>query len=320
MAVEVVDIRHFEARDFLPVLTAESSSWTHALRWDYGASARVISACLAEKKLSGYALVADKRIHGYSFFVYEGVKGLIGDLFVQPDATVRQHALLLLEHVVETLKATPGLSRIEAQLPHFSYKDLAPFFGSHGFSSYPRSFMLLRLKNRSFQPKARGGLLGEIRIEPWRRSHDAKASRLLADVYREHVDAAINDQYRSVTGTAHLVENIVHLRGCGETLPEASLIAIHIPTGLIAGILAVTAVRTATAHIPQIAVASEFQHSGIGAALLESAFQELEKRRFEEVSLTVTDQNADALRFYERIGFESFHSFGAFAWDRSAGG
>ncbi len=327
LAVEIVDIRHFGARDFVPVLAAESSAWTRALRWDYAASARLISACLAEKKLSGYALLSDKQIHGYSFFVYEGSKGLIGDLFVQPNTAVRQHAFLLLEHVIETLQATPGLTRIEAQLPHFTFEDLAPFFRQHRFDGFSRRFMALQLQNRprlrssaaASTGSEKGGSLQSVCIEPWQRKHDENASRLLAEVYRGHVDAAINDQYQTVGGAAHLIENIVHLRGCGENLPEASFVAIHRSTGQMAGILAVTAVRLLTAHIPQIAVASSFQRSGLGGALLESSFRELESLDFEEVSLTVTDRNASAVRFYERIGFETFHQFGAFTWDRAAG-
>lgn len=329
MAIEIVDIRHFGARDFKPVLTAESFAWISALRWDYTASAQLISACLAEKRLSGYALLSEKQIYGYSFFVYEGTKGLIGDLFVQPNGTVRQHALLLLEHVIETLKATPGLTRIEAQLPHFSLEDLAPCFQQHRFETYLRRFMALRLKDRSIhQPDSTAFQVGEsalgrlnsqdILMEAWQRKHDEAAARLLAEVYRGHVDAAINDQYQSISGSARLIENIVHLRGCGENLADASLVAIHRPTGRLAGILALTAVRPSTAHIPQIAVAFAHQRSGLGSALLGSSFRELDRLGFEEVSLTVTDQNASAVQFYERLGFKTFHTFGAFVWDRTS--
>ncbi|MGH9356317.1 MAG: GNAT family N-acetyltransferase [Terriglobia bacterium] len=326
MAVEIVDIRHFGARDFQPVLAAESSAWTRALRWDYAASAKLISACLAEKRLSGYALVSEKQIHGYSFFVYEGEKGLIGDLFVQPDSAVRQNALLLLEHVIETLKATPGVTRIEAQLPHVRFDDLAPCFLQRGFQAYRRGFMALRLKNRpvyqpgptvhpaSERPQPRL-VLKDILVDFWQRKHDAAAARLLAEVYLHHVDAAINDQYQSLSGAAKLIENIMQLRGCGENLDDASLVVIHRPTGLMAGVLAVTAVRPSTAHIPQIAVAPEHQRSGLGAYMLETAFSRLDRMGFEEVSLTVTDKNAGAVRFYERLGFVTFHTFGAFVWD-----
>jgi ribosomal protein S18 acetylase RimI-like enzyme len=105
-------------------------------------------------------------------------------------------------------------------------------------------------------------------------------------------------------------------RGCGELLPSASLVAIHTPTGKVAAALAVTAVRSRTAHIPQIAVASEFQGHGLGTALMETAFQDLSKDGFEDLSLTVTDLNAGAVQLYERLDFETFRTFGAFTWEK----
>ncbi len=130
------------------------------------------------------------------------------------------------------------------------------------------------------------------------------------------MDALINDQYAGEAGAVRLIENIVHQRGCGENLPRASRVAIHRPTQKLAGILALTAVRPETAHIPQIAVAQEFQSSGLGTALMETSFEDLFRRGYQEVSLTVTDSNAGAVRLYERLGFQTFRTFGAFVWNR----
>ncbi len=326
LALEIVDIRQFEARDFTSLLEAESQAWGTDLRWDYTASARLIASCLAEKRLSGYALVNERRIQGYSFFLYEGEKGLIGDLFVEPNGQTRQQALLLLEHVIETLMGTPGLRRVEAQLPHFSLEELETCFAGHRFDIYLRKFMALTLARRSPHTRRFAGQFPsgdeairfgtDFSIEPWDRKRDLQAAQLLYRTYRNHIDAIINDQYRSVTGAARLIENIVHLRGCGEHLPQASLVAIHRATGKLAGTLALTAVRPGTAHIPQVAVAEQFQGRGLGTFLLESSFDELDRQGYQEVSLTVTGLNAGAVRLYERLGFETFRTFGAFVWNR----
>jgi ribosomal protein S18 acetylase RimI-like enzyme len=330
LSVEVVDIRLFEAHDFMPLLEAESSAWISALRWDYAPSARLISACLADKRLPGYALLADRRIQGYCFFLYEGEKGLIGDLFVQQNGASRQHAVLLLENVISTLKATPGLQRVEAQLPHFAMEDLEDYFRRQDFLIFLRRFMALQLAGRPtsslpIQTPGPGGgkrvgVAGsEFLLDTWQRSYDEEAARLLYRAYRGHVDAIINDQYRSVAGSERLIENIVHLRGCGESLPEASRAIIHCASRKLAGILALTAVRPSTAHIPQVAVAKEFQRRGLGMAIMESSFQSLERLGYREVSLTVTDENRDAVRWYGRMGFETFRTFGAFVWNRPPG-
>jgi ribosomal protein S18 acetylase RimI-like enzyme len=331
LSIEVVDIRLFEARDFMPLLEAESSAWISALRWDYAPSARLISACLADKRLPGYALLSDRRILGYCFFLYEGEKGLIGDLFVQPNGASREHALLLLENVIATLKATPGLRRVEAQLPHFGMDELEDYFRRQEFQLFLRRFMALRLDRRptsglqiqtpdSLDGGRTGVLKDDFVIDTWKRQYDDAAARLLYGAYRGHVDAIINDQYRSVAGSARLIENIVHLRGCGEHLPEVSRAAVHRASRKLAGILALTAVRPGTAHIPQVAVGNEFQRRGLGLALMESSFRALERLGYREVSLTVTDENRDAVRLYDRMGFETFRTFGAFVWNRPAGG
>ena len=329
MTSEIVDIRQFDARQFLPLLQAESRVWGSSLRWDYAASVRLISSCLEEKRLSGYALVSENQIKGYSFFFYEGEKGLIGNVFVEPHVAGLDQAVRLLEHVIETLAGIPGVYRVETQLPHFAFEALNPCFMAHHFKGYQRRFMALSLKDRQVRSQpallvegARVGgnksSLGDFVIEPWERRHDRGAAQMLYLTYRNHVDAVINDQYASEAGATRLIENIMHQHGCGEHLPDGSQVAIHRPTGKLAGVLALTSVRPHTAHIPQIAIATEFQGTGLGTAIMELSFADLAKRGYQEVSLTVTDLNAGAVRLYERLGFETFQTFGAFVWNRFA--
>lgn len=333
MGSDIVDIRHFSARDFAPLLEAESKVWGVNLHWDYASSARLISNCLEEKRLSGYALVNQHRIEGYSFFFYDDQKALIGDLFVRSDGVGLDQARLLVEHVVETLLATPQLRRVEAQLPHFGLADLEPCFRSRGFRGYQRRFMSAPLKGRAsavqaaelraFDPRdsrwapAGAGRLKDFLLAPWEQKHDRQAAQLLYHAYRDHVDAVINDQYGSVEGSTRLLENIVHHRGCGKYLAQSSLVAIHRPTWKLAGLLALTAVHSSTAHIPQVAIGREFQGLGLGTAMMKLSLAGLARSGYREVSLTVTDQNSGAVRLYERLGFETLRTFGAFVWERA---
>jgi ribosomal protein S18 acetylase RimI-like enzyme len=325
---EIVDIRQFEAHQFLPLLQAESHVWNSNLRWDYASSVRLISSCLEEKRLQGYALVGGGHISGYSFFFYEGEKGLIGNLFVERQGADLAQAIRLLERVIGSLTEIPGVYRVETQLPHFTYEELNPCFVAHHFEGYQRRFMAAALAHRKPSHWAIPGeigaenpreksMVGDFAIEPWERKHDRPAAQLLFQTYRNHVDAVINDQYASEGGASRLIENIMYQRGCGEPLPKASKVAIQRATGGLAGVLALTCVRPRTAHIPQIAIAKEFQGIGLGTVMLETCFDELFQRGFEEVSLTVTDMNIGAVRLYERLGFESFRGFGAFVWNRT---
>jgi ribosomal protein S18 acetylase RimI-like enzyme len=325
LGFEIIDIRRFEPKDFSNLLEAEARGWNDRMRWDFAASTRVINACLRDKRLSGYALVGEGKIRGYCFFFYDGEKGIIGDLYVHPELAGLGHEQELLEHALETLLGTPGLRRIEAQLPHYEREELESCFLSRRFQSFLRRFMGLSLKGRrrggeaepGSEPVAEEAWLREsIELIPWdKRFHD-DAAELLYQSYRQHVDAMINDQYTSVMGATRLVENIIHNQGCGDFLTRVSRMAVHRPTQRLAGILTVTCVRAGTAHIPQVAVGPSFQGLGVGTALMEAAFQDLAQEGFEQVTLTVTDANVGAVRLYQRLGFETFKTFGAFTYDR----
>lgn len=325
MEFEIIDIRRFEPKEFSNLLEAEARAWSDGMRWDFAASTRVINACLRDKRLSGYALVIERKIRGYCFFFYDGEKGIIGDLFVHPELAGLSHERELLEHTLETLLGTPGLRRIEAQLPHYEREELEPCFQPRQFQSFLRRFMSLSLEgrrraegveHRSEPVPENPWVREEIELIPWERRFHDDAAELLYQSYRQHVDGMINDQYTSVMGATRLIENIFHNQGCGDFLTRVSRMALHRPSQQLAGILTVTSVRTHTAHIPQVGVGPSFQGLGVGTALMESAFQDLAQEGFEQVTLTVTDANAGAVRLYDRLGFTTFKTFGAFICSR----
>ena len=121
--VEILDLRHFSSVDLRPLLDDETQVWSHLLSWDYTSSSDMILRYVDAKILPGYAAIDRGRIFGYAFFVYEGSKGVIGDLFVTngtrlPEA--REVEARLLTHVIETLQQSPGIHRVEAQLRRVS--------------------------------------------------------------------------------------------------------------------------------------------------------------------------------------------------------
>ncbi|HVB28637.1 MAG TPA: GNAT family N-acetyltransferase [Terriglobia bacterium] len=327
MGSRVVDVRQLRAQQFHPLLRAESRAWLEDLHWDYAPSAELISAFLEEKRLSGFAVAEEDCAKGYCLYFREGSKGLIGSLFVDPVGSRADRAVALLSKTIDALVSLVDVRRIEAQLPHFSLDEIGPYFRSRAFQIYLRQFMTFHLGARSenrrpspLQPGAARPTAmrsGDFLFEPWERKHDHEAALLLHHVYRNHIDAAVNDQYGTVAGTMRLVESIVRHRGCGDYLQHASIAAIHRSTGRLAGILGLTAVRPGTAHIPQIAVATGFQGLGLGSAMLRSSVEKLARGEFSEVSLTVTTLNSGAARLYERLGFRTFREFGAFVWNRS---
>src|SRR5438270_7121423 len=111
-AVEILDLRHFRSSDLRWLLDQESHAWARQLSWDYSSSSEMILRYVDARILPGYAAVeggpsgsrSEPKIRGYSFFVYEQNKGVIGDLFVSGrNGECRRLEEKLLVHTIETL-------------------------------------------------------------------------------------------------------------------------------------------------------------------------------------------------------------------------
>jgi len=313
--VEILDLRHFSAVDLRPLLEDETQVWQNLLSWDYSGSAAMILRYVDAKILPGYAAVERGRIFGYAFFVYEGSKGVIGDLFVAnggrlPDPHQVERQLLV--HVVETLQQSPGINRVEAQLLAHETGIVAQPFTEQGFQRHSRLFMALPLESQAAKPAAP---TPDFEIRRWSEQDYQPAAAIITSSYRGHIDSEINDQYRSLSGSLRFLNNIVRFPGCGVFDPESSFVAVHPKTKILFGLILCSRVRHDAGHVTQICVLPEFRHHGIGEALLERSTSNLRQRKFSLLSLTVTQANAGAVNLYLRLGFETKHIFDAFVWE-----
>src|SRR5277367_5552559 len=168
--MEILDLRHFSSADLRPLMEDEIATWARTLAWDYTTSAEMILRYMDAKILPGYAAIERGSIFGYSFFVYEQNKGVIGDLFVRDGARSDLHEVeeQLLTHVIETLQQSPGIHRVEAQLlAHHSGEVARPFL-QQGFSRHPRVFMNFDISKHLDASMATPRLVGdEFEIRPW---------------------------------------------------------------------------------------------------------------------------------------------------------
>jgi len=312
--VEILDLRHFTSRDLRPLLDDEVQAWSRLLSWDYSGSAEMILRYVDSKILPGYAALDRGRISGYSFFVYEGSKGVIGDLFVAnggrlPDP--REVETRLLVHVIETLQQSPGIHRVEAQLlTHESGAVIQPFL-DQGFRRRPRLFMALPLGG---EQKITAVLPAEIVVRRWTEQDYQPAAAVITAAYRDHVDSEINDQYQSLNGSLRFLNNIVRFPGCGTFDPESSFVAVHRGAGSLVGLTLCSRVRSDVGHVTQVCVLPEYSSLGIGKSLLAASITNLTQRAFTMLSLTVTEANVHAVELYKRIGFETKRVFDAFVW------
>jgi ribosomal protein S18 acetylase RimI-like enzyme len=316
--MEILDLRHFSSADLRPLLEEEMAMWERVLAWDYATSAEMILRYMDAKILPGYAAIERGAIFGYSFFVYEQSKGVIGDLFVGlSGGGPRGHdphevEERLLTHVIETLQQSPGIHRVEAQLLAHGSGEVSRPFLQQGFSRHPRVFMNFEMGRHAEKAVV---LRPEFEIRPWSEQEYQSAAALITAAYRGHVDSEINDQYRTLTGSLRFLNNIVRFPGCGSFDAHASFVVHERRTRTLAGLILCSQVRHDVGHITQVCVLPEYRSSGLGEAMLAAATSNLRSRGMQFISLTVTEANDRAIALYKRIGFQSARVFDAFVWE-----
>jgi ribosomal protein S18 acetylase RimI-like enzyme len=313
--VEILDLRHFSSVDLRPLLEDEIQLWARLLSWDYSASSEMILRYVDAKILPGYAAVDRGRIFGYAFFVYEGSKGVIGDLFVGSDQRLNNPSEVeaqLLTHVIETLQQSPGIHRIEAQLLVHGAGAVARPFVDQSFQRHARLFMVLPLGDPA---KRAPHLDEEIEIRRWSEQDYQAAASVITNAYRGHVDSEINDQYRTLSGSLRFLNNIVRFPGCGTFDPEASFVAVHKRAHTLVGLILCSRVRSDVGHVTQVCVLPEYRRHGTGESLMEATMANLRQRGFSLLSLTVTEANDRAVELYKHLGFETKRVFDAFMWE-----
>ena len=318
--MEILDLRHFSSVDLRPLLEGETQVWSRLLSWDYRGSAEMILRYVDAKILPGYAAIERGRIFGYSFFVYEGSKGVIGDLFVSngdsrsTPVTANPVETRLLTHVIETLQQSPGIHRIEAQLLVHEAGSVSRPFLDEGFYRYPRLFMLLPL-NAEAETRTAVEPHADIEIRRWTEQDYQGAAAVITASYRGYIDSAINDQYRSLSGSLRFLNNIVRFPGCGVFDAESSFVALNRSRGEIVGLILCSRVKHDVGHVTQICVLPEYRGHHLGQALLGRTAVALRQRDFNLLSLTVTEANLRAVELYKRLGFSIKRIFDAFVWE-----
>ncbi len=308
----LVDLRQLRPDDLQPLLTEEIEEWRQNLDWDFKGSADLVERFVAMHALMGYGLVAANRIVGYTYYVCEERKGLIGDLYVLPRYRSEETENQLLRPVLDRLAEAPWVRRVESQLMMLtrSFDRILPF--SEHVSAYPRTFMTVPLDSVERLPHGSRDI--GITYQTWHDRFQEEAAHLISAAYRGHIDSEINDQYRSPSGARRFLLNIVQYPGCGAFYSTASQVAMT-PGHRLCGISLASLVRHDVGHITQICVGPEVRGKHVGYELLRRSLVELRRQGCRKATLTVTTANETAIRLYRQVGFAPSRSFAAFVWD-----
>lgn len=309
----LIDLRDLQPEHLAPLLEEEIAAWRRSLDWDFTASAELVRRFLQVRALNGFALLEgaghNTRVAGYSYYVVEDGKGLIGDFYTRETVRTIANENRLMEAVLDAMWKTP-VRRVEAQLMMLSsYANrVAPFLSR--FRQYPRHFLQATLPAAALAARAQPG----ITILPWTNQMGEEAARLIAGSYQSHVDSWINDQYRSVGGALRFLSNIVQFPGCGLFFQPASFAAMD-PTGALCGVSLASLVASDVGHITQLCVAPSERGRSLGYELMRRSMEALAAHGCRSVTLTVTSSNQSALRLYQSMGFHPRRDFAAFVWE-----
>lgn len=326
--LDVIDLRHFSAAQLHPLLRSEATLWQQRLQWDYSHATNILLDYLDGRILPGLVAIDTahgNRILGYAFHVFEGSKAVIGDVYAFGETESLSNPIgeLLLRRTLETLQATPGVDRIESQLLMYPSGALAAPFHDHHFRAFPRLFMVRDL-NQPLAAPAPGSpdmwsLLRRhnLTLHTWHPAFYEGAAGLIHRCYAGHMDAEINDQYKTFHGAQRFLHNIIRFPGCGLFDPEDSWVLRDAHTAEMKAMLLCSRIRYDVGHITQICVAPSLRGYGLGELLLNYCATQAAHRGLTSLSLTVTEANTRAETLYRNNGFVSRHRFDAMVWDKS---
>ena len=310
--MNIVDLRQTTVRQLEPLLEEEARHWRDELHWDYRGALELIKRFMDAHALAGCVAFENGSAAGYSFYVLEEQKGLIGGLYVSAkfsQATIGQR---LLDEMLFSMRAIPQLSRIEAQLMPFSGPVEAPL-SEQGFRLYSRQFMLQDLQKL---PEAKAGVSAGMRLDRWNDRYFEPCAKLIYLAYANHIDGEINDQYRSRSGALKFLKNIILLPGCGHFVAGASFVLREPGSDELVAAVLTSEVSPGVGHTTQICVLPGYQGNGIGRMLMQTSAETLRSMKFKELTLTVTSENYGAVQLYEKLGFTTIRTFTAGVWPR----
>lgn len=315
--MEILELSHFASANLRSLVEEEVSVWRRTLHWDYSCLAEMILRFADSHILPGFAAVEAGRVHGYSFFLTEGAKGGIGDLYVEDSAATRgrRHEIEidLLRRSIGMLQRASGVHRVEAQLIIHPTDHLAKPFLEEGFRRFRRLFLTLPIERAQSSPSR--PLSSDTEIHRWTEADYEPAANIITSAYQGHVDSVVGDQYRTLSGSLAFLNNIVRFPTCGVFDASASYVAVHRPTQTPISVLLCSSLRSDVGHITQVCTLPEYRSSGVGEHLYCRCYADLAARGFTEVSLTVTEENDRAVALYRRLGFQHLHTFDAFVWE-----
>jgi len=309
--IKYLPISYLDSSFLYPLMEEEQNAWLNDLEWDYSPIRKILVSFMDQKLLPGYVAVHEKIAMGYTYFLINKMKGIVGSVYVRKTDNCQEITDELLTLTISGLKDAPQVKRVEAQIMPFNKLDLTEVFTRNSFCCFPRYYLALDLKAFSRQtfPISTG------KVVPWELTDLAPSAEIAFASYNNQPDANICADYRTESGCESYLRSIVENPGCGVFMPETSFMALdkeNNPCGFIIG----CRISDRVGMIPQIAVHPTCHGRKLGDALITKSLEKYKSLGFHKVSLTVTHENRRAYEWYCRLGFKIQKDFWAFTWER----
>ena len=307
--ISIIPIADADLAGLETLFDEECAEWLEVLKWDYKGASILIRDVARQHQLSGFVAMSGDAVIGFAYYVIEGSRCSIGDIYVSKQwrgtGLDREMAIVILE----TLDNSRRLRRIESQYVGAGNDEADALFRERGFERLERSYMLVSLG--ADDHRGRRTVSPDISIRHWRPSDFGQAARVVHRSYRGKHDSLINSQYKTVQGCAELMTILTDHFWCGDFLPDVSLVAVR-SSGALAGVLIASRVSSGVGHLGQISVHPAHQGRGIGRRMIETALSDLRRKGYKSVTLAVTTANTNAHHLYESCGFRTIHTFPVF--------
>jgi ribosomal protein S18 acetylase RimI-like enzyme len=287
-----------------PLFDAECTRWYRSLGWDYRSCCRVLEAGRSERRLPGLlARDAHNRVAGWTYFVLHEQTLHIGNLVAENPAVVPAllHAITDGEQARQARRLScflyPRSPEVETALAESRFA-----IERHGYWQR-RLDRVAATTDGAVRPDDR-----EFLLRGWSAQATSDLVGLFARAYEGMPQARCFAPDGRPGQWAAYVAQIVHSPACGRFDPALSLLA-ETRAGDLAGAVLVTALSDRTAHIAQMAVATEYRGRGLGERLVLSVCQQACNARYDRITLLVAESNDRASRLYARLGFEPAAAF-----------
>ncbi|HWX41682.1 MAG TPA: hypothetical protein VN345_11080, partial [Blastocatellia bacterium] len=186
-----------------PLFDEQCKLWLERLDWDYSGPSRMLREVVREREVSGLVAMAGEHPVGFAFYVVEGGRCSIGDIYASGSRQQAGADRRMAAAIVQTADRNPRLSRIEYQSVSFGNDGADQVFRERGFNRFERHFMMIDLSkpgDHSDQqtvlapgrgavasgPAGQPGTLpteSDTRVRPWNEHDFAAAARIIHRSY-----------------------------------------------------------------------------------------------------------------------------------------